>query len=77
MNLKKYKYQASETYLDFEFVSDGPNGKIRKIVLYQIGISSNWNEIDPLLYVYGYEQDKGWQPFRKNVNYQAFLVKHK
>jgi hypothetical protein len=149
MNLKKYKYSASDTYLDFEFDSEGPKGKIRKIVryspqnaagityfnlgfgdlnqktgkiddltisdnrdrekilatiaatvleftkhfpdvmvyakgstpartrLYQIGISANLNEIDPLLYVYGYEQYKGWQPFRKNVNYLAFLVKRK
>ena len=149
MNLKKYNYSASATYLDFEFDSDGPNGKIRKIVryspqnaagityfnlgfgdlnqktgkiddlaisnnkdrekilatiaatvleftqrftdvmvyakgstsartrLYQIGISANWKEIEPLLYVYGYEQDKGWQLFHKNVNYQAFLVKRK
>jgi hypothetical protein len=149
MKLKKYKYAASETYLDFEFDSEGPKGKIRKIVryspqnadsityfnlafgdlnqktgkiddlaktnnqdrekilatiaatvleftghfpdvmvyakgstpsrtrLYQIGISANWNEIDTLLYVYGYHQDKGWQLFRKNVNYQAFLIKRK
>jgi hypothetical protein len=45
--------------------------------LYQIGISANWKEIEALLYVYGYEQDKGWQAFRKNVNYKAFLVKCK
>jgi len=149
MNLIKYEYSVSDTYLDFEFDSDGPKGKIRKIVryspknangityfnlgfgdlnqktgriddlaisnnldrekilttiaatvleftqhfpdvmvyakgstkartrLYQIGISSNWTAIDPLLYVYGYEQDKGWQTFLKNVNYLAFLVKRK
>lgn len=34
MNLRKYKYSASDTYLDFEFDSDGPKGKIRKIVRY-------------------------------------------
>lgn len=149
MNHKKYRYSTSDTYLDYEFDSDGPKGKIRKIVryspqnsngvtyfnlgfgdlnrktgkiddlvitnnqdrekilatvaatvleftqhfpdvlvyakgstgprtrLYQIGISVNWSAIDPLLYVYGYEKDKGWQPFRKNVNYMAFLVKRK
>jgi hypothetical protein len=32
MNLKKYKFTGSDTYLDFEFYSDGPNGKIRKVV---------------------------------------------
>ena len=34
MNHKKYKYSASDTYLDYEFDSDGPKGKIRKIVRY-------------------------------------------
>jgi len=149
MNLTIYKFSASDTFLDFEFESNGPKGKVRKIVryspqnaggityfnlgfgdlnpktgkiddlaitnnqdrekilatiaatvleftqhfpdvmvyatgstpsrtrLYQIGISANWNEIEPLLQVFGYEQNTGWQPFRKNVNYQAFLVKRK
>jgi hypothetical protein len=149
MNLKPYKYSRSDTHLDYEFESTGPNGKIRKIVryspqnangityfnlgfgdlnprtgkiddlvttnnrdrqkilatvaatlleftghfpdamvyakgstpartrLYQMGISANWEEIEPLLYVYGFDQDKGWQPFRRKVNYQAFLVKRK
>jgi hypothetical protein len=45
--------------------------------LYQIGIAANWNEIEPLLYVFGYEPKNVWQPFGKNVNYYAFLVKRK
>jgi hypothetical protein len=45
--------------------------------LYQMGISANWTEIATLLYVYGYEQNIGWQPFQKNVRYVAFLVKRK
>jgi len=45
--------------------------------LYQIGIATNWREIDPLMQVFGYEQNKGWQSFRIGVNYQAFLVKRK
>lgn len=149
MNLTKYNYSTSDNYLDFEFESDGPKGKIRKIIryspqnsagityfnlafgdinkktgriddlsitdnqdrekvlatvaatvieftrhfpdviiyatgstsartrLYQMGISKHWNEIDEVLYVFGYEETAGWQPFQKNVNYQAFLVKRK
>ena len=149
MNLNTYKFLASDTFLDFEFESNGPKGKVRKIVryspqnaggityfnlgfgdlnpktgkiddlaitnnqdrekilatiaatvleftqhfpdvmvyakgstpartrLYQIGISANWSEIEPLLHVFGYEQNNSWQPFRKNVNYEAFLVKRK
>jgi hypothetical protein len=45
--------------------------------LYQMGISANWADIAPLLYVYGYEQNKGWEPFQKNIRYHAFLVKRK
>ena len=34
MNLERYDYSADETYLEYEFVSDGPNGRIAKIVRY-------------------------------------------
>lgn len=149
MNLEIYKYSISGTHLDFEFESDGPKGKIRKVVryspqnaagityfnlgfgdlnpatgkiddlaisnnddrekilatiattvldfignfpdaiiyakgstpsrtrLYQIGISAKWSQIEPLLNVYGFARGRGWEPFRKNVNYQAFLVNRK
>ena len=148
MNLDRYEYSANETFLDFEFCSDGPNGKIKKIIrfspqnvngttyfnlafgdwneekkqlddqaisnnqdrtkilatvastildftsnfpdimiyaqgstpartrLYQMGITLNWTEIDPLLHVYGFVNDH-WQPFEKNINYQAFFVMRK
>jgi hypothetical protein len=146
MNIVKYEYSVSDTYLDFEFDSDGPKGKVKKVVrysyqvangvsyynlgfgdldpstgrindlvvtnnkdrekvlatvaatvldftkrfpdaiiyakgstlartrLYQIGIAANWDEIDSVLYVYGYEKDRGWEPFRKNVSYGGFLI---
>ena len=45
--------------------------------LYQMGIASNWDEIEPLLYVFGFIPGQGWEPFRKNVSYQGFLVKRK
>jgi hypothetical protein len=44
--------------------------------LYQIGISSNWTEIEPLLHVYGFINES-WQPFKKNINYEAFLAMRK
>jgi hypothetical protein len=149
MNIDKYRFSVSDTFLDFEFDSDGPKGKIRKVVryspqnangityfnlgfgdlnrktgkiddlattnnadrdkilatvaatvleftqhfpdvlvyatgstpsrtrLYQIGISANWGDIHPLLYVFGYVAGKGWESFQKNVNYVAFLVRRK
>jgi len=139
-----YRYYCSASRLDYEFDSEGPKGRIRKVVsyspqyaggiryfnlgfgdlnkatgkiddlaitdnqdrekvlatvaatllefirqfpdatvyatgstpartrLYQMGIAANWTEIAALLYVYGYEQNTGWQPFQKNVPYVAF-----
>jgi hypothetical protein len=34
INLDIYKFAASDTFLDFEFESNGPKGKVRKIVRY-------------------------------------------
>ena len=34
MNLNGYTYVISDTHLDFEFESEGPKGKIKKIVRY-------------------------------------------
>lgn len=148
MQLERYEYSTNETFLDFEFESEGPNGKIKKIVryspanasgktyfnlvlgdwneetgtlddtavsnnqdterilatvaatvmdfteqfpdvivfargstpsrtrLYQMGISANMEEIDAFLQVYGLHRRK-WEPFRKNVNYDAFLAVRK
>lgn len=44
--------------------------------LYQMGICSNWDEINKVLYVYGFANEK-WQPFEKDVNYEAFLAMRK
>ncbi len=44
--------------------------------LYQMGIASNWEVINPLLYVYGFT-DGNWQLFEKDTNYEAFLVMRK
>ena len=41
--------------------------------LYQMGISANMSEIETVLKVYG-RQDGEWKPFRKNVNYDAFMA---
>ena len=34
MNLPRYEYSTNETFLDFEFYSEEPNGKVKKIVRY-------------------------------------------
>ncbi len=40
--------------------------------LYQMGIAANYDQIESLLYVYGYS-DGRWEFFRKRVNYYAFI----
>jgi hypothetical protein len=148
MNIERYEFVIGESLIDFEFESDGPKGKIKKIVsfspynsdgktyfnlafgdlvektgklndtaisdnkdtlkilatiagtvleftrqfpdiivyakgsslartrLYQMGISGNWNEIEPLMLIFGFV-DGQWEPFKKNVNYEAFLAQRK
>ena len=44
--------------------------------LYRIGISNNFEEINQNFDVLGYREEK-WQPFNKNTEYEAFLVKRK
>src|ERR1035437_4795674 len=140
MNIERYEFVIGESLIDFEFESDGPKGKIKKIVsfspynsdgityfnlafgdiieetgklndiaisdnkdtlkiiatiaatvleftqqfpdiivyakgstpartrLYQMGISGNWSEIEPLMQVFGFVNGK-WEIFKKNVNY--------
>jgi hypothetical protein len=34
MHLDRYKCTANETLLEYEFFSDGPNGKIRKLIVF-------------------------------------------
>lgn len=44
--------------------------------LYQMGINDNLEEIDKDFEVQGYTEQE-WEPFRKGVNYEAFLIKRK
>ncbi len=32
MNLPIYQYRTNESYLDYEFISEGPKGRIKKVV---------------------------------------------
>ncbi|MFP5080869.1 DUF6934 family protein [Pedobacter sp. JCM 36344] len=145
MNIEQYQFYTNDNFLDFEFESDGPNGRIKKVVrfspnnsngityfnlgfgdlnietgqiddlsksnnndrdkilatvaatvlvftdhfpdvmvyaqgstpsrtrLYQMGITTNWEEINPLLDVYGFTKGK-WELFEKDTSYEAFLV---
>lgn len=43
---------------------------------YQMGINKYWVQIDPIFEVFGLKDNK-WAPFRKGVNYAAFLGRRK
>lgn len=36
MHLERYEYLTNKSFLDYEFYSEGPNGKIRKIIRYNL-----------------------------------------
>ncbi|WP_414692628.1 DUF6934 family protein [Pedobacter sp.] len=36
MNLPQYPFQASSDFQTYSFYSDGPNGKIKKVVIYSL-----------------------------------------
>ena len=52
MHLPRYNYKTNNSFLDYEFTSEGPGGSIKKVVrvsqrtrLYRMGITNNWQEI--------------------------------
>ncbi len=149
MNQPKYEFQTNDSYLDFEFESDGPKGRIKKVVrysprnvegmtyfnlgfgdwneaesriddvsitnnqdtqkvlatvaatvleftaaypdmlvyaegstptrtrLYQIGISANFAQIEPILEIYAFKKGTGWEAFQTGANYEAFMARRK
>jgi hypothetical protein len=63
-----------------EFINCWPNAIIQiqgstssRTRLYQMGISSFWQEIIKEFEVYG-ELGQNWEPFKKGINYKRFLV---
>ena len=36
MHLSHYNYKTNESFLDFEFISEGPKGRIRKVVRFSV-----------------------------------------
>lgn len=43
--------------------------------LYQIGVSQFYDTITSDYDVWGLEEDKGWEVFERNTNYQAFVMR--
>jgi hypothetical protein len=149
VNQPQYGFQTNDSFLDFEFESNGPNGRIKKVVrysprnvegmtyfnlgfgdwneaegriddsstsnnqdtqkvlatvaatvleftaaypdmlvyaqgstpartrLYQMGISSNLAQIEPILEIYALKKGGDWEPFQIGTNYEAFMARRK
>ncbi len=82
-NLDRDRILATVASTVLEFTSHFPDVPVyaqgsnaTKTRLYQMGISANWAEIEPILLVFGFYKGK-WELFHKNVNYEAFLARRK
>jgi hypothetical protein len=78
---KKVLTTVAETAVDF--LADHPTALIylqgstpARTRLYQMGISSIIDEIEGQYTINGYFNDQ-WEPFKKGINYEAFLVSRK
>lgn len=45
--------------------------------LYQMGISANLAQIEPILEIYAFKKGKGWEAFQMGTNYEAFMARRK
>lgn len=52
MNLKHYTYFTNNDFQDYEFYSEGPKGKIKKVVRF------SKIEVDPIVYNLGFGDEK-------------------
>jgi hypothetical protein len=149
VNQPQYGFQTNDSFLDFEFESNGPNGRIKKVVrysprnvegmtyfnlgfgdwnesegriddsstsnnqdtqkvlatvaatvleftaaypdmlvyaqgstpartrLYQMGICSNFAQIEPILEIYALKKGGDWESFQMGTNYVAFMARRK
>nr|WP_221409669.1 hypothetical protein [Pseudochryseolinea flava] len=45
--------------------------------LYQMGISANLAQIEPILEIYAFKKGVGWEAFQIGTNYEAFMARRK
>jgi len=86
MHLEHYQYRTNEQSIDYEFESIGlnffttyPNADVFikgtsevRTRRYQMGISKYIGEISLSIEVLGYYEGE-WIPFKKGINFQAFV----
>ncbi|TWV99273.1 DUF6934 family protein [Chitinophaga pinensis] len=68
-------YDFTNVFPDSLIVIQGTsNARTR---LYQMNLNKYWERIEPLFKVYGLMEDDQWAPFKRGINYQAFLGERK
>ena len=79
-NNDREKVLATVAATVLEFLGDFPDMMVyaqgstpSRTRLYQIGIATHYHEISSVLKIYGFINDE-WESFRRNRNYEAFLV---
>ncbi len=82
-NEDRDKVLATVAFTIIDFMEFHPNAVVfaqgstpARTRLYQMGMHANWYEISLLMDVQGFGKN-GWEPFRENENYKAFMVKAK
>ncbi|HVU97870.1 MAG TPA: hypothetical protein VHE34_21750 [Puia sp.] len=67
-------YDFTNLFLDAAIFIQGTNRARTR--LYQMNINKHWERILPIFEVFGLKEDQ-WEPFKKGVNYDAFLGRRK
>ena len=82
-NEDRDKVLATVAFTVMDFMEFHPNAIVfaqgstaARTRLNQMGMNANWYEIGLLFHVQGFGKN-GWEPFRQNEKYKAFLVKAK
>lgn len=68
-------YVFTEQYPDAIVFAAGST--LARTRLYRMGITNNLAAIEQDFDIFGLTTDEEWEPFRKNVTYQAFSVRRK
>jgi hypothetical protein len=77
MVLERYEYKKSRTFGQFYFHSDGPKGRVRKVVMYRLMVKIGgfyYYNISEIFDIEG-KSKKGWEKFERGRNYLAFRFK--
>lgn len=82
MRNQRYQLEAAPSFMSYEFISEGPKGRISKLVkytetrirgIYNLGFGDKLGDADD---VFGLLNGQ-WREYEKNQNYTAFLIKRK